>query len=94
MHLSERRLRTLIRALLEAPAPGMQGTPSAPSSADPMDAPIEKTPAQIEAEKRATETGKPQFEDDLADLLAKKMKEKGSSEASVNDMKKAVKDGR
>lgn len=94
MHLSERRLRTLIRALLEAPAPGMQGTPSAPSSADPMDAPIEKTPAQIEAEKRATETGKPQFEDDLADLLTKKMRERGASESSINDMKKAVRDGR
>lgn len=93
MHLSERRLRTLIRALLEAPAPGMQGTPTAPSSADPMDAPIEKTEAEKAAEREAT-TGMTDFDDQLADLLAKKMKEKSASETSINDMKKAVRDGR
>lgn len=92
MHLSERRLRTLIRALLEEVTPPTAGTSAA--TTQPMDAPIEKTEAQIEAEKRATETGKPQFEDDLADLLTKKMRERGASESSINDMKKAVRDGR
>ena len=86
MHLSERRLRTLIRALLEEVTPSSFGV-------NPMDAPIEQT--SIEKAAKEKEQGmKSDFDDELADLLAKKMKEKGSSEASVNDMRKAVRDGR
>ena len=89
MHLSERRLRTLIRARLEEVTPSPTGTP--PPS--PMDAPIEKTEAEKDAERVAAGT-KGDFDDELADLLAKKMKDKGALSSSIEDMKKAVKDGR
>ena len=89
MHLTERRLRSLIRALLEADAPGTTSSPS-PGATQPMDAPIEKTEAEKAAERETAGT-KGDFDDDLAELLAKKMKEKNALSTSIDDMKKAVK---
>ena len=89
MHLTERRLRSLIRALLEADAPGTTSSPS-PGVTNQMDAPIEKTEAE-KAAAREKAGVKNEFDDELAELLAKKMKEKGSLSSSIDDMKKAVK---
>ena len=89
MQLTERRLRSLIRMLLEADAPPGNATPTTP----PMDAPIEMTSAEKDA--KAREQGlKTDFDDELADLLAKKMRDKGATDSSVSDMRKAVADGR
>ena len=90
--IKEKLLREWIRGILaEEDAPGVAS--SAPPTSNPIDAPIEKTPAEKDAERRA-EGLKGDFDDDLADLLGKKMKDKGASETSINDMKKAVQDGR
>ena len=90
--IKEKLLREWIRGILtEDDAPGAAS--SAPPSANPIDSPIVQTPAEKDAERRA-EGLKGDFDDDLADLLGKKMKDKGASETSINDMKKAVQDGR
>lgn len=87
MLMTETRLRTLIRALLE------EVTPPVAQGTNPMDTGTTKTAAEIDAARRA-EGLKGDFDDDLADLLAKKMKDKGASETSINDMKRTVQDGR
>jgi hypothetical protein len=58
-----------------------------------MDTPVQKTETEKAAEREAASPGKADFDDDLAALLAKKMKDKGASESSINDMKRTVQDG-
>lgn len=90
---TEKLLREWIRGILTE-ADGMQGTPDAPPSANPGDAPIEKTAAERAAEAALAEPDKAHFEVGFADFLEKKMKEKGVSASSINDMKKVVTGGR